>query len=98
MTRFSVCLLPLYLALSFHSACGFVLSRASGAFSRRVPIVPTHHHTVLAISIWHQDEKLHNSNNYGLTPSITTVKNMEDFLTFLGEDERLCVVHPYVPC
>lgn len=94
MTRSSLYLLPLYLALSFHSACGFVLSRASSAFSRLVPIVPTHHHTLLAISIWHQDEKLHNNNNnnYGSTPSITTVNNMEDFLTFLGEDERLCVV------
>ena len=90
MTRCFLSLLSLSLALSFHSACGFV-SRAPSVFSRIVPVAPTH--SVLAISIWHndhQDEKLH--KNYGLTPSITTVKNMEDFLTFLGEDERLCVV------
>lgn len=90
MTRSSLYLLPLCLALTFHSACGFV-SRAPRTFSRLVERIPTQ--TVLASSVLHdehQDEILH--KHYGLTPIITTVKNMEDFLTFLGEDERLCIV------
>jgi hypothetical protein len=85
MTRSSLCLLPLYLALVRHSACGFV-SRSPRVWKSTVT-------QLASTSVLHEeghDEKLHKP--YGLTSKITTINSMDDFLQFLGEDERLCVV------
>jgi hypothetical protein len=90
MTRSSLCLLPLCLALvvNIPSACGFA--------PRARVLKSTHLHTVLASTrssvIHDKDQEETLLKHYRLTPKITTVNSMDDFITFLGEDERLCVV------
>jgi len=81
--------------------CSSRISIASDTISTQ-KILGSAHFPVTSLSLMANDIELEDENfimkglaRRGLSPKITEVENVDDFLEFIGEDERLCVVKYY---
>ena len=85
MTLSSFLVVSLCAVLTLQSVCSFVV----------VPQKSIHRSNYCTLSLFGRGAKeAHSGHDLRVhgTPKITEVNKMDDFLKFLGEDDRLCVV------